>query len=612
MNRHYKNIVTLDFETYFDADYTLRKLTNTSYIRHGLFKVQGVGIKKDTWKTARWFKHSDVQRGLALIDWSNAALLCHHTHFDGLILSHHYGIVPAYYMDTLSMARPLHGGEIRNDLNTLATYYGLGNKLPDILSSTKGVRDLARDVLQQLGTYCVTDVDLTEALFWRMRHHYPEPEMDLIHHTVRLFCDPICKVNKTIATAEHKKEVQRRETTVASVPYTATQLRSRKQFPEILLNDYGIHAPTKLSPTTGKQTFAFAKTDQKWIDLQNHPDESVRLLCEAKALVSSNINETRALRLLEHADPSLPIYLNYGKAHTFRWTGGDKMNPQNFPRDSQLRHAICAPRGHKFVIVDSAQIEARVNAWLAGQEDLIAAFAKGDDIYTLFAAENIYHKDPADITKTERFVGKVCILGLGYQMGAAKFKYTLNIGAMGPPVFLQDDFMYQEIVTSYRFKYRAIKDQWRTMEGLLTDMRTMRSDLLVDYGPLEFEQGKVLLPNGLYMRYPNLRLVADPTIDYPDRTQTIYNQGSKIYGGLLTENIVQALARIVVADQILRIAWKYRTVLMVHDEVILCVPTSQAKKALKDTLETFHTPPLWAPDLPVAGEGGVTDYYQKL
>lgn len=608
--RRYKNVVTVDFETYYDTEYSLRKLTNTAYVRDERFKVQGVGIKKDTWNKPRWFLPVAAKRALASIDWGNTGLLCHHTHFDGFILSHHYNIIPAYYLDTLSMARPLHGGQIRNNLDTLARYYGRGNKLPDILSQTKGVRNLPPQLAAKLGKYCCVDVKITEQIFYDMVQFYPDKELDLIHHTVAMFCNPTCIINKKIAQTEHQNEINIKEKLLESIaPITATQLRSRKQFPELLAN-LGVKAPTKISPTTGKETFAFAKTDQAWLDMQKHHDPEVRKLCEAKTIVSSSIDETRARRLLEHGEPTLPIYLNYGKAHTFRWTGGDKMNPQNFRRESKLRNAICAPPGHRFVIVDSAQIEARVNAWLSNQDDLLEAFRKGIDIYSAFAADEIYRIPRSKITKDQRFVGKVCILALGFNMGWKKFKYTLNIGSMGPPVFLEDDHEYQRVVRTYRDRFRAITQQWKTMENKILFMRTCRADEYEQYGPLEFERGRVLLPNQMRLLYPGLHRIQDP--DVPERGQTIYNKTHKIYGGLLTENVVQALARIVVADQILEVAWKYKPVMLIHDEVVLCVPTKQAKKALKETLKAFHKPPEWALDLPVAGEGAITTYYQKL
>ena len=604
-----KTILTLDFETYYDTHYNLKKISTTEYVRHELFKTQGVGVKFDYWRKPQWFTGEAIAEFLSLIDWKNTALLCHHTHFDGLILTHHYNHKPAYYLDTLSMARPLHGGAIGNSLDEISEYYGVGNKIPDVLEKTKGIRDLPIELLAQLGEYCIEDVRLTEEIYSIMSSNYPQPELDLIHLTVKAYTEPVIIVNKELATQEYINEVNKRVAIIEKVkPLTLTDLRSRNKF-AAALEAAGVDPPTKTSSRTGKRTFAFAQTDWAFQMLHQHDDEAVRDLVEARANVSSSIGETRAARLILHADPTLPIYLNYGKAHTLRWTGGDKMNPQNFQRESRLRNAMIAPPGHKFVIVDSAQIEARKNAWLAGETQILDAFREGRDLYSEFAADEIYRIPRSKITKDQRFVGKVSILGLGFQMGVDKFQYTLEMGLLGPPVALEDG-MYADIVRAYRKKYWKIKDQWYTMQNLLYSMVKEQSRT---YKCLTFDKDRIHMPSGMFLRYPDLKekiVYAKGGEKYTDGFE--YNNGLNIYGGLLTENLVQALARNVVADQILMIAHKYRVVLMVHDEVILCVPEDQAEEALKETLIAFHTAPDWCSDLPVAGEGGITDFYKKM
>ena len=604
-----KTILTLDFETYYDTHYTLKKLSTTEYIRHELFKVQGVGVKFDYWSRPRWFTGEAINKFFSSLDWENTSLLCHHTHFDGLILTHHYNHKPAYYLDTLSMARPLHGGAIGNSLNEIAEYYKVGNKIPDVLEKTKGIRNLPPELLTQLGEYCIEDVRLTEEIFSIMSSNYPQPELDLIHLTVKAYTEPVIIVNKELATQEYINEVNSRLAIIEKVkPLTLTDLRSRNKFAAALQAE-GIDPPTKISPRTGKETFAFAQTDWAFQMLHQHEDEAVRNLVKARANVASSIGETRAARILNHADPALPIYLNYGKAHTLRWTGGDKMNPQNFQRESKLRNAMTAPPDHVFVIVDSAQIEARVNAWLAGEEQILKAFREGRDLYSEFAAEEIYMIPLDEVTKDQRFVGKVSVLGLGFQMGADKFQYTLEMGLLGPPVALEDG-MYSDIVKAYRHKFWKIKDQWYILQNLLSSMIQGQTRT---YKCLTFDKDRIHMPSGMFLRYPDLKerfIYAKGGEKYNDGYE--YNNGLNIYGGLLTENLVQALARNVVADQILMVAHKYRVVLMVHDEVILCVPKEQAEEALKDTLIAFCTAPDWCSDLPVAGEGGVTTFYKKM
>jgi hypothetical protein len=506
------------------------------------------------------------------------------------------------------MARPIHGGEIKNDLDSVAQYYGLGNKLPNVLEKTKGIRDLPGPLMKALGQYCCEDVRLTELVFFELRHYFPQDELDLIHYTVKAYCEPVIKVDKNIATQELIKAQVERATILESVPYDIKQLRSRDQF-AAALEKLGVDPPLKISPANGKWTYAFAKTDENFIKLKSHRKKSVRNLVLARENVASSISETRAARVISHADPALPIYLNYGKAHTLRWTGGDKMNPQNFEREGQLRHALTAPRGCKFVIVDSAQIEARMNAWMAEEEELLEGFRNGDDVYSEFAADEIYEIPLKKVTKTQRFVGKVGILGLGYYMGAEKLQHTLETGQMGPPVFL-DDGEYYKIVYAYRKKYPLIKKQWATADDILYKMYNKRKG---SYRCLTYDGDKLFLPSGMFLRYPNLRQEnrygrgEDPIgVEYR------YGNNLNIYGGLLVENWTQALARNLVAEQILQVADRYRVVMMVHDEVILCVKTREARRALKETLAAFHHCPEWAKGLPVAGEGAITDYYQKL
>ena len=156
-----KQIVGLDFETYYDNDYTLRKMSTTEYVRDPRFKVQSVSLQTHRQKGGKGYGTADsISRAIHDVDWDSTGLLCHHTHFDGLILSHHFGIVPGFYLCTLSMARPIHGGAIKNDLDTVAQHYGVGNKLEDILGKTKGVRDIPPDLLKRLIEYNNVDVDI--------------------------------------------------------------------------------------------------------------------------------------------------------------------------------------------------------------------------------------------------------------------------------------------------------------------------------------------------------------------------------------------------------------------------------------------------------------------
>ena len=638
----YEHIVTLDFETYFSQEYSLRSTAfNTSeYIRNPDFKAQCVGIKIGTQPVA-WFRDRDVAAAIRSIDWSAAALLAHHTAFDGFILSHHYGVVPAYYLDTLSMARALHSNAIGAGLDEVASFYRLGNKLPDVLSKTKGVRDLPDDVMTSLGQYCALDVELCRMIFDKMIVGFPQAELDLIDMTVRMFCDPVLRIDIPRVEAALKQEQEDRQAAISNSGVDLPTLSSSDKFAHAL-RQLGIQPPTKISPRTQKAAWAFSKTDLEFIDLKGHHDLKVRALVAGRLAAKSTIGESRAQRFIDvgSGGKRLPVYLNYFGAHTGRWSAGNKMNLQNLKRGGELRKSIIAPEGHVICVADSAQIEARVTAWLANDMELLGLFRDGQDVYKYMAAQ-IYNKPVSEIAKDERFIGKIATLGLGYGMGAAKFQHTLATGAMGPVVDLPTDECHR-IVQMYRVSRLPISKLWRDMDMVLYKMHLRREG---EYGPLRHDnEFRIWMPNGLYLQYPFLDASWDninerySDFKYYDYAEGVkrrlgvkpeVDKGKKIYGGLLTENVVQALARIIIGEQMLRIGMRLketsgmpvagsvearmirRIVTMTHEEIVVCVPEELGQKTLDMMIEEMRTPPAWCDAIPLNAEGGFDTNYSK-
>lgn len=620
------DIIGLDFETFYDVGYSLKspKMATSEYVRDERFKAQCVGIQTLTQRKPRWYPHEKIAKALDAYDWSTTGLLAHHTQFDGFILSQHYGIVPKIYFDTLSMARPLFSHDIGAGLDEVARYLGYAGKVKsDALARSKGIRDLPAEIMNPLGEYCADDVsDMWNIFRDMLGMDFPEDEIDLIHETVNCFANPVCEVD--LPTAKKELAAERRKKTILlkqvsaftqtneDLAATAKALGSNESFAEALRRQ-GIEPPMKPSPTAGKAPiYAFAKNDLDFQKLQAHPDESVRSLIEARIAVKSAIGETRALRMILRGttgDNKLPLYLNYGKAHTLRWSGGDKFNPQNFPRGGRLRRAIRAPQGYKVVVVDSSQIECRMNAWLWEQQDLLDIFAKNGDPYAELASEVYGYKVTKDTHKKERFVGKVGVLGLGYQMGAEKFQYTLAAGAMGPPVFISLEEA-DRVKSVFRAKNYRIVAGWRFLENMLYRMLSGQDYIFRDI--LYFQKDGVTTPSGFNLHYPDLR--ADYNVHY-EKYENYHYRGAKsrvhIYGGKLDENIIQHLARLVVAEQMLKIAERYRVVTMTHDEVVYLAPWREANKAFKFGLETLREPLDWCPDIPLDAEGGFDDVYSK-
>ena len=608
-------LVTLDFETYYDQKtFSLSKMTTESYIRDPRFEVIGVGVKVDHYPTD-WFSgsHEQIKEWLNAIDWKDVHLVCHNTAFDGAILKWIFNISPRYYFDTLSMARPLHNLTVGGSLASLAKHYGLPAKGTEVIkASGKTRKQFDMTELMEYGEYCKNDVEITHKLFNILKEEIPKKELYIIDLMIRMFVDPVLVLDKDILTTHLSSVRAKKQALMEKIDESIGReaLMSNPQFAEVL-KKLGVEPPMKTSLRTGKETYAFGKTDVEFKALLDHEDERVQAVVSARLGVKSTLEETRTESFIGISERgALPIMLNYYGAHTGRASGGDKINLQNLPRGGSLRQSIQAPTGHSLVASDSSQIEARVVAWLAGQTDLLAAFASGRDIYSEFASD-VYDKKVTKADKVERFVGKTCILGLGYGMGKDKFKSALKIGMGGISVDV-DIEEAERVVRLYRGKYAQIADLWKSgqlaLEAMLDGFEYELGTAL-----LKCNKDGIHLPNGMKVIYPELR-ITDGNFEYKNRYGF-----TKIYGGKLIENVVQALARIVVFDQMAKIdqnlrkldkpGQRHKVVLTVHDEVVAVVPDSYAEEAKKMMMEIMSQPPSWCKDLPVACEADVGKSY---
>jgi DNA polymerase len=622
------DIVTIDFETYYDRDFSLTKMTTEQYVRSPLFEIIGVGIKVNDYPTD-WYSGDNPGKFLKSLDYRNRAILCHNTAFDGAILSWHFGIKPRLWLDTLSMARPLHNVTVGGSLAKLVTYYGLGKKGDEVVAALgKHKADFTEADLAQYGQYCINDVNLTKQLFDKMKVGFPSSELLAIDQTLRMYTEPTIELDVPLLEA-HLGEVRTRKRMLiqdlglsgVSEEALTKMLMSNDIFAKYLKN-LGIEPPRKVSLTTGKETWAFAKTDKGMTDLLEHPDERVQGVVAARLGVKSTIEETRTDALIGVAGRGrLPIMLNYYGAHTGRFSGGDKLNLQNLPArgNTTIRRALKAPAGELVIACDSSQIEARTVAWVAGQEDLLEAFREKRDVYSEFASE-VYGRKITKADKVERFVGKTCVLGLGYGMGAEKFRRTLEIGQAGISVKI-DISEAERIVRLYRQKNWKIVQFWQKCGNALKDILYGGENEL--HPQVRYDKRGIRLPNGFYIQYPALRETASGFMYISDaRTyqKAIKDRvltGSppediawtKVYGGKVTENIVQALAAIVIREQMAAIGQHHHVAFQVHDEIIITSPADTADAAEQKLVAVMSTPPKWAPDLPVACESGKASTY---
>ena len=608
------DIVTIDFETYYDRDYSLSKMTTEAYIRDPRFEVVGVAIKVND-QEADWYSGGDPGGFLNAIEYTDKAILCHNTAFDGAILSWKYGIKPKLWLDTMSMARPLHSMTVGGSLKALATYYKLGEKGDEVLR-TMGMRrrDFTPEQMNAYAEYCIQDTNLTYRLFRKMARQFPKEELLVIDQTLRMYTEPRLVLDPVVLDAHLETIHERKRLLLEKLggeEKARKTLMSNPKFAD-LLRAFGVEPPMKTSLTTGKQTYAFAKDDTEFTALLEHPKAAVRTIVEARLGTKSTIEETRTNRFLEIAERGpLPIMLNYYGAHTGRFSGGDKVNLQNLPRGGALRKALTAPDGHVIVACDSSQIEARLVAYLAGQGDLIQSFREGRDVYSEFASD-VYNKPVSKADKVERHVGKTCILGLGYGMGAAKFQHSLATGFISVKL---DENEAQQIVNLYRNKYHRIQAFWNRCNSALNGLVAGANGEMCDL--ISYDAEGIILPNGLRIQYPALRRGANG-FEYINDPRTYRKfirdrvmgdtpeiPWTKLYGGKVVENITQAVARIVVSEQMTKIGRRYPVALQVHDEIVCVVPEKQADACKEYMMHVMSTPPKWAPDLPVACEADV-------
>lgn len=252
---------------------------------------------------------------------------------------------------------------------------------------------------------------------------------------------------------------------------------------------------------------------------------------------------------------------------------------------------------------DSAQIEARVLAWLAGQEDLVQAFFNKDDVYKQMASR-IYEKPVDEIDKDERFVGKTTILGAGYGMGAVKFQAQLK--TFGYDMKLDE---CRRVIDVYRSTNSNISGFWRRAQKALEGLERKESSYLGVNDLLEFvgNESAVRLPSGLLMRYDALEYEqGDKGPEYSYKTR---RGRTRIYGGKVTENVCQAVARCIIGEQMLRISKRYRVVLTVHDSIVCCVPEEEVQEAQAYVEACMRWVPDWANGLPIDCESGIGRSY---
>lgn len=619
MTSLYEYACVVDFETHYSQQYSLRSpdLSMTDYIRDERFEAQCVSVWHETWDKPVTVPGWEVRELLSSIDWSNTAFAGHNCQFDGLIATHHFGVQPCFWIDTISMYRLLHGVDVPAALAFAGPRYGFkGKEKAKALENVKGMRlaDMSEELLRLLMEYNEEDTFQTMGIYRKMRPSVPDDEMRIIDLTVSMYTEPVLELNQERLEQLHRREADRRAEIIAAAGADSVTLGSAQRFADHL-RSLGVDPPMKVSRSTGKPTYAFAKTDLAFKDLLKHPNAAVRSAVEARLCTKSALIEDRSQRLLKRVGLPTPMYYNYAAARTLRWGGGDKVNWQNLAKrgeGAELRKSLEAPDGCSLIIADAAQIEARMVAWLADDYELLEAFAKDLDVYAInasgvygFEVNKYDHPD-------ERFVGKVLSLSCQYGAGGVKVSNVFRLGNMGPPIDMSVGEA-KELVAKWRFARRPITRLWDRL-GDAASRCWVREQGTIDIGPVTFEKyrndGYIHLPNGTYMKYQQVCVGDDGELYYNSK-----NGAVKVWGGYLLENVAQSLSCVLLKQQFLQMLDTLdpiRIAATTHDEGVVVVNDQDAEPFAAQVKQIMSTVQPWCEGLPLNADVDISKIYSKV
>ena len=623
-------LVFLDFETFWSDKHSLTKMSPIEYVMHPETEIISLAAKFGKGETRCIFGEDNIKSVCSRIDWSDKYVIAHNNEgFDSMILAWRLGIRPAMWGCTLAMARPIHAKGAGGSLKALAAHYGVGSKDSSALLNTKGrhLKDFTTEEIAAMKQYNIEDVDMCAAIFKKLKPHTSLPELRLIDMTIRMLVEPKFQVDQAALTDALIDELARKQAVLMQLvdllglpegtpPEDVSKtLGSAAKFKE-LLRTLGVETPMKISPTTGAPTPALAKTDEGFIALKEHDNPLVAAAAMARLDVKSTLLSTRVQAFLDAAQATggtLPIPLKYyGADTTGRWSGW-AYNPQNLPRVSGdkpsnvLRMCMRAPTCYNVVVSDLSGIELRVNHFLWKSPSSMALFQADPekaDLYKDFASK-LYTVDVGAVTKAQRQVGKVAHLGLGFGAGAVTFQSVAKLMG-GVDLSLAES---AEVVATWRAAYPEIVKGWRTSHRALDAIYAGERMDIDPWGLCHTTAEGIATPKGL-IRYPKLHKETDDE----GKTEWVYGEGrrkARIYAGKVVENIVQHLARNVIADQALQIqsALGLTPALMVHDELVYVVPEADAPGTLDAVNAIMRTPPAWWPELVTWSEGDIAASY---
>jgi DNA polymerase len=585
----------VDFESYYDAECSITTLGPRAYFSHPSFDAYLVTVSGDDGFS---FVGHPCDFDWALLTGNRA--LSHNAAFDeslylfGVFKGLYPAAAPAEWLCTADMT----------------AYHGLPRSLKDASATLfqipvdKSVRDnmkgkrwdsMTPEFRKEVCDYALKDAELCLKLWVELGDSWPAHERHISIANRRAGQRGI-PIDQALLKSNLESIRTRLFDAEQSIPWINdyTPL-SRKAF-NATCREQGIEPPVSLAKDN-------EDTDKWFVDHQES--------CPWARSVQDFRRINAFLRKLEAFDRGTMAdgryyggFMYYGAMPTGRFSGsGGNLNLQNLPREEMFgvnfRSMIRPKPGHKLIIADLSQIEVRTLCWLAKDQQTLQVIRESEDIYHAFGVVLGMH-DPANgelrkYSKELRSKIKAVTLGCGYGMGIPRFAAENGLSLEDAKV----------AVDTYRSKMAHVVRYWKTLDR----------DLALAYSlgvPFELE-----LPTGRKLRYGTIKRMRDVknggNFRYLGKLARFGKmRDMSLYGGLLAENCSQGLARDVFSDMLLRVGAAGIPVIMhVHDELICEVPEETAEEALATVLRIMHSPPDWIPDLPVAAEGTINDFYCK-
>lgn len=647
------NILVIDFETYFDTEYSLTKMSTIEYIMDSRFSFTGIGLYEFCNRGGKIIKRSFVEPDKISADFVHKYNFAKYTvvycnaKFDHSIMKHKFKLYPPFVIDIQDLSRHIEARRNSHSLDTLAPIYGSGRKFDTLKKTASGKHwdEMSKADKVSHASYAINDATQEYHVFNKLLPMISNHKIELaaMRQNLRAYTEPRFRVDipaakQLLVDMEAKYDEIPRiikpplrnavETISGSISF-AKLIASMLPEGETIPVKAG--KPSKnMVPFTGPGLIpAFAKDDEGLKNLLVHPNKRIQQCIMARMEMKSwPLHINRVKRFISQAsvlDGKLGTPLHYHGASTGRYTGGEKINLLNLgsrnisPLIKKIKTLLLPPEGYKFIIHDLSQIEVRILALIAGQKDILDAFKEGRDIYSEFASklfnEEVRKPLPSDslekakLMGLRRHVGKENILGDGYNMGPDRaYEQCKKNDAL--LAMIQDGSLTFDMIKKGVYLYRAT---YTKITKLWDDVEQLFRDAVVDRVPGKLRNtGLKFLPMGSHT--VAIELPSGRKLLFPGCTEawgTLSWRYGKLYGGLITENICQAISRDIMIEAVLRIeARGIPVALHVYDSIVGVAPDSEADKAFDIVQKEMTKPPKWMPSIPLAVEGEISDHYE--